>query len=286
MLGHTLWGECEKRFEASTTIRADQPDAVALRALDPDCIVAGVRAEDLSSVERALDRSGAEVAVNCIGLVKQLASGADPAAMVAANALFPQQLAAACRERAVRLVHVSTDCVFSGRRGGYTESDLPDPEDLYGRSKLAGEPEGSGVLTLRTSMIGRELAGSHGLLEWFLAQKGEVRGFTRAVFTGPTAPVLSRAICDLIEDHPRLEGTWHLGAEPITKHELMLLLRDTFQHDVEIVPDGKLKIDRSLNSSRLRSTTGWEAPSWPEMVAELSSRTSEPPEARPRVAGR
>ena len=121
----------------------------------------------------------------------------------------------------MRLIQISTDCVYSGRRGGYAESDLPDPVDLYGRSKLAGEPEGGAMLTLRTSMIGRELASSHGLLEWFLAQEGEVRGFTEAFFTGPTASVLARVICDLIENHPRLEGTWHLGAEPISKHDLL-----------------------------------------------------------------
>ncbi len=205
MLGHTLWRECAERFEATATVRSDPPAPVAVGALAPNRIAAGVRAEDLRSIQRALDESDAEVAVNCIGLVKQIA-GATTRGDGRANALFPHQLAAACAERGVRLIQISTDCVFSGRRGGYAESDLPDPVDLYGRSKLAGEPEGGAMLTLRTSMIGRELASSHGLLEWFLAQEGEVRGFTEAFFTGPTASVLARVICDLIETSPPARG--------------------------------------------------------------------------------
>ena len=140
--------------------------------------------------------------VNCIGLVKQRPEAADAAALVRANALFPQQLHAACVQRGARLIQISTDCVFAGDRGGYAEDDRPDPADLYGRSKLAGEPEGEGVLTLRTSMLGRELDRASGLLEWFLAVRGEARGYPRAVFTGPTTPVLARLIGDLIEGHP------------------------------------------------------------------------------------
>ena len=140
--------------------------------------------------------------VNCIGLVKQRPEAADAAALVQANALFPQQLHAACAQRGARLIQISTDCVFAGDRGGYTEADRPDPADLYGRSKLAGEPEGEGVLTLRTSMLGRELDRASGLLEWFLSVRGEAGGYPLAVFTGPTTPVLARLIGDLIERHP------------------------------------------------------------------------------------
>jgi dTDP-4-dehydrorhamnose reductase len=190
---------------------------------------------------------------------------------IRANALFPHDLAAACRERGARLIHISTDCVFSGRKGGYTETDRPDPEDVYGRSKLLGEVATPGALTLRTSMIGREIATSRGLLEWFLAQSGgTVRGFTRAVFSGPTTPVLSRAIADVLERHQSLEGLYHLGAEPIDKHALLLALRDAFGLDVEIEPDDGVVIDRSLDSSRFREATGWAAPTWEEMVAELA----------------
>lgn len=283
MLGHVLWRECEGRFDTHATVRSDDLHGVAARVLDARRTVTGVRVENQASIDRALDQTGAEVAVNCIGLVKQR-TDAGPAEMIRTNALFPHQLAAACGARDVRLIHLSTDCVFSGRRGGYCEADTPDAEDLYGRSKLLGEPGGAGTLTLRTSMIGRELDSAHGLLEWFLSQRGEARGFTRARFTGPTVPVVARTICDLIELHPGLEGTWHIGAEPISKYDLLVMLRDRFGLDTEIVPDDSVEIDRSLDSSRLRSAIGWEPPGWPEMVAELSETERE--EARPPVAGR
>lgn len=285
MLGHVLWREFAERFDAHATVRSDQLSEVAAQVLDASRTVTGVRAEDPASVERALDLSGAEVAVNCIGLVPQHPMAVDPVIVIRTNALFPHQLAAACEARRVRLIHVSTDCVFSGRRGGYDERDMPDSESLYGRSKLLGEPSGAGVLTLRTSMIGRELEGALGLLEWFLSQRGEVRGFTEAKFTGPTAPVVAEVIADLIELHPELEGTWHLGAEPITKHDLLLLLCDAFEVDIEITPDDSVKVDRTLDSSRFRSATGWAPQDWPDMVAALAGTSVERPEARRPVAG-
>jgi dTDP-4-dehydrorhamnose reductase len=269
MLGHVLWRACAERFDAYATVRADEPSAEAAEMLDPERIVTGVRVEEPRSIARALEETRADAVVNCIGVVKQAVD--DPAVAIRANALFPHELAAACRERGARLIHVSTDCVFSGQKGGYAEADPPDPVDVYGRSKLLGEVTTPGALTIRTSMIGREIATSHGLLEWFLAQSGgTVRGFTRAVFSGPTTPVLSRAIADVLERHQSLEGLYHLGAEPIDKHELLLLLRDAFEVEVEVEPDESVVIDRSLDSTSFRTATGWSPPSWQEMVAELA----------------
>jgi dTDP-4-dehydrorhamnose reductase len=279
MLGHVLYRECEPRFETHATIRSDQPSEVAAAALDISRTVGAVHSEDAASIERALDRISPDVVVNCIGVVKQ--RDVRPAEMIRTNAVFPHELAEICVERGVRLIHISTDCVFSGRRGSYTEDDTPDAEDLYGRSKALGEPSGAGVLTLRTSMIGRELEGSSGLLEWLLSQSGEVRGFTAARFTGPTAPVLAEAIADLVELRPGLEGTWHLGAEPISKHDLLILLRDAYQLDLEVVADDSVKVDRTLDSSRFRGTTGWAAPAWPEMVAALDGASAVGSESRP-----
>jgi dTDP-4-dehydrorhamnose reductase len=285
MLGHELWRTCAGRFDAFATVRPDELDGPAAEILDPDRTVTGVRVEEPRSVARALDETRADAVVNCIGIVKQAVD--DPAPAIRVNALFPHELAAACRERGARLIHVSTDCVFSGEKGGYTESDRPDPVDVYGRSKLLGEPAIPGALTIRTSMIGREIATSHGLLEWFLAQSGgSVRGFTRAVFSGPTTPVLSRAIADVIERDEALDGLWHLGAAPIAKHELLLLLRDAFELDVDVQPDESVAIDRSLDSTRFRSATGWEPPSWREMVSELAASADEYAQVRQGLARR
>jgi dTDP-4-dehydrorhamnose reductase len=285
MLGHVLWRTCSERFDAYATVRGDELGLEAEAVLDRDRTVTGVRAEDPRSIARALDATGAEAAVNCIGVVKQVVD--DPVTTIRTNSLFPHELAAACRGRGARLIHVSTDCVFSGSRGGYAETDLPDPADLYGRSKLLGEPAMPGVLTIRTSMIGRELGTSHGLLEWFLAERGgSVRGFTRAVFSGPTTPVLSRVIADVLERRQELEGLWHVGAAPITKHDLLTRLRDAFGLAVEIEPDDAIAIDRSLDSSRFREATGWSASSWDDMVAELAATADEYESVRRGLARR
>lgn len=288
MLGHVLWETCQQRMEAYATVRDEELTGAAAAVLDPSCTLTGVRAEESGTVARALDSSRADAVVNCVGVVKQAREGADPVTSIRINSLFPHELAAACRERGARLIHVSTDCVFAGDAGPYDESDRPDPEDLYGRSKLLGEVSAEGALTLRTSMIGRELETSNGLLEWFLgaAAEGAVRGFTQAVFSGPTAPVLARVIADILERQTGLEGVAHVGAAPINKYDLLLQLRDAFELDVEIEPDDDLVVDRSLDSSRFRSATGWEPPSWPEMIAELSEGAARYTDLRERLAHR
>ena len=270
MLGHVLWRTCrDQGMEAFATVRDEHGPAPSV--LDPARTITGVSVEEPNGVARALDESGAVVAVNCIGVVKQSATTRDPVTTIRSNSLFPHQLAAACRERGVRLIQVSTDCVFSGRRGAYSEEDIPDPIDLYGRSKLLGELDGGATLTIRTSMIGRELERANGLLEWFLGEAGgSVRGFTRAVFSGPTTPVLSRAVAEVIERHHDLEGLYHLAAEPIDKYRLLSMLREAFSLEIEIERDDSVEVDRSLDSSRFREATGWEPPSWAEMVAELA----------------
>jgi dTDP-4-dehydrorhamnose reductase len=271
MLGHKLWQECRGMLDAHASIRASRLEGPSAAALDPERVVTGVRAEDPGSVDRALDATGADAIVNCVGIVKQADAASDPVEAIRVNSLFPHQLAALCRTRGVRLIQISTDCVFKGRRGAYTENDRPDPEDLYGRSKLLGEVSAPRCLTLRTSMIGRELATSHGLVEWILAHKdGTLPGFTRAVFSGLTTHSLAHVIRDVLERHGDLDGMWHVSAEPITKHDLLVRLRDALDVPVEIVPDDSVVVDRSLDSSRFRAATGWTPPPWSEMIRELS----------------
>jgi dTDP-4-dehydrorhamnose reductase len=271
MLGHKLWQQCRGRVDAYASIRGSALEGPSVAVLDPERVVTGVRAEDPGSVDRALDTTGADAIVNCVGIVKQADAASDPVEAIRVNSLFPHQLVALCHARRARLIHVSTDCVFKGRRGAYTENDRPDAEDLYGRSKLLGEVSAPGCLTVRTSMIGRELATSHGLVEWLVAHKdGTVPGFTRAVFSGLTTQSLARAILDVLERHGELDGVWHVSAEPITKHDLLVQLRDALELPAEIVPDDSVVVDRSLDSSRFRAATAWTPPRWSEMIRELS----------------
>lgn len=232
-------------------------------------LVSGVDAEDFATVERVVGESQPDVVVNCVGVVKQLAAADDPLVALPLNSLFPHRLARLCTTAGARLIHISTDCVFSGNRGMYREEDRPDADDLYGVSKRLGEVDYPGAITLRTSIIGHELQGSRSLLDWFLAQSGRVQGFTKAIFSGLSTVELSHVIHDHVAPRTDLRGLYHVSAEPISKYDLLCLIRDVYGRDIEITPSDKLVIDRSLDSTRFRAETGWQPPSWPAMVREM-----------------
>jgi dTDP-4-dehydrorhamnose reductase len=273
MLGHRLAESLSQTFETTATFRAEGGPLLKL-PIYSRCqrLLTGVDVRRLETVSQALEEFGPEVVVNCVGLVKQLEAARDPARSIEVNALFPHRLAELCAESRARLIHISTDCVFSGRRGAYTESDEADPVDLYGRTKLLGEVGGPGRLTLRTSMIGRELRGQTGLLEWFLAQRGHtVSGYTAASFSGLTTLALARVIGSVIADHRELEGLYHVAGEAITKHELLSRIRDHLELEVEIEASSTPRCDRSLIGERFVQSTGLSIPSWQEMIAELAA---------------
>jgi dTDP-4-dehydrorhamnose reductase len=204
--------------------------------------------------------------------VKQVAAATDPVASLTVNALFPHRVAAACQATGARLIQISTDCVFSGRKGGYTEADTPDAEDLYGRSKLLGEVSGPRCLTLRTSIIGRELSRESGLLEWFMAkQRGRVRGYTNAIFSGFTTQALGEILAWVIGDQQTLAGLYHVASEPISKYSLLTKISKAFGLEVEIEPYAEYRCDRSLDASRFRTATGWQPPSWDAMIEGLAA---------------
>jgi dTDP-4-dehydrorhamnose reductase len=270
MLGHRLVAELRARFAVSATVRGEPPAGAPF--LTGANLVGGVAAEDFETVVRAVGAVRPEAVVNCIGIVKQLAAAKDPIPSITVNALFPHRLARLCRAAGARLIHLSTDCVFSGTKGvPYTEDDPPDPPDLYGRTKLLGEVAGPGSLTLRTSMIGRELRNRAGLVEWFLGNRGgSVRGFASALYTGLTTPVLARLLADLLEFHPPLDGLYHVAAEAISKYALLQLIDGAFGTETSIERDTSFVCDRRLDGRRFTECTGFRAPSWPEMVRELA----------------
>ena len=231
-----------------------------------------VRAECNESWESILREVRPSVVVNAIGVVKSR-FGVMPSELAeTVNVRFPLRLSERCGDLGVRLIHISTDCVFSGNRGRYTEGDNPDPVDDYGRTKLRGEPRQDHCLVLRTSFIGRELETRNGLFEWFRSQRsGRVRGYRRAIFSGMTTAVLTKLIGDLIDRFPKLTGTWHVAAEPIDKSRLLTLINEALDLQIEIEPDDTVVCDRSLDGSAFRQATGFRAPSWPEMIAALAA---------------
>jgi dTDP-4-dehydrorhamnose reductase len=266
MLGHMMFRtlSADPRLTVFGSIR----DENARRWFAPEHrarLVPGVNVESHDSVVGLMASTRPDVVVNCIGLVKQLAAADDPLAAIPMNSLLPHRLAALCRIRSARLIHFSTDCVFSGERGNYLETDFPDARDLYGRSKLLGELAYEHTVTLRTSIIGHELSGAHGLL----AQQGRVRGFTRAVFSGLPTDELSRVVQTIVLHRPDLNGVYHVAAAPVDKYSLLNLIARIYEKDVTVQPDDKLVIDRSLSADKFNGLTGYCPPSWPELVAQM-----------------
>lgn len=269
MLGHELFLQLRERHETRVTLRQPLAAYSGRGLFDAANAFAGIDVRGPGSVESVLGAFKPDAVLNAVGIVKQRPETEDALASIEVNALLPHRLALACRSARARLIHLSTDCVFSGEKGSYREEDRPDPVDLYGRSKLLGEVAGEGALTLRTSMIGLGLQRKTSLVDWFLMQSGRVQGYRNAVFSGLTTRELSRVIGELLEKHAQASGLYHLSAAPISKLELLAKLRERLALKVELVPVDEPRIDRSLDSRRFRRVFGYTPPSWDEMLDGL-----------------
>lgn len=271
MLGHKLYQRLHDRFETIATFRTAEGLWQQIPFYQASTrTLGGVNALLFDSVVEAVAQVKPDVVINGIGIIKQLRAAKDPIVSLEINALFPHRLARLCRAADARLITVSTDCVFGGTKGNYAEDDLPDAQDLYGRTKLLGELHQSHCLTLRTSIIGRDFLKNTGLLEWFLSNRGQtVKGFTHAIFSGLTTLALADLIASLIAEHPALSGLYHVAADPIDKYTLLTRIRDQAQLDIEIVPDDTLRINRSLSAARFLQETQLTIPTWEQMIDDL-----------------
>ena len=257
---HEVWGTVR-----SPGIRKAFCDVPAARLLS------GIDVENVDALSEVLNRIRPDVVVNCIGLVKQFAEADDPLLALPINAMLPHRLARLCSLLGGRLIHVSTDCVFNGKRGAYRESDISDAEDLYGKSKFIGEVDYPHAVTLRTSIIGHELASHHGLIEWFLAQEGRVNGYTRVRFSGLPTVELSRIVRDFVLPRDSLRGVYHVASAPIAKYDLLKLVAWIYEKKIEIAPDDSIAIDRTLVADRFREATGYTCPPWEELVLMMKN---------------
>lgn len=275
MLGHKLCQLYRSRFDTWATARAGSDSYSRYGIFDPQRFIGGVDVFNMDAVIRAIAQVRPDAVINCVGIIKQLPTARDPILSIEVNALLPHKLANLCQAAGARLIHLSTDCVFSGRRGSYTEDDIADAEDLYGRTKYLGEVQAEGCLTLRSSIIGRELNTQSGLVEWFLGSRGSsVRGFTKAIYSGFTTHEMARIIADVLENHPNLYGVYQVSSQPIDKYHLLCLVRDAYQADITIEPYADFQIDRSLDSARFRQATGFKPPAWEQMIAEMAADTT------------
>lgn len=225
--------------------------------------------ENYRQVQELIERVSPHTIINCIGLIKQLQLSKDSENAIYVNALFPHLLQRTCNLIGARLIHFSTDCIFSGRKGNYIESDFADADDIYGRTKFLGEVTCSGALTLRTSIIGHELYTNNSLLEWFLAQKGRINGYKNAIFSGLPTTEIASILNKLVLTNPSLSGSYHLSSAPISKYELLKIIKDVYTLDVEIIPSEELVIDRSLNCNRFIKATNFNCRDWRSMIETM-----------------
>lgn len=278
VLGSTgLIGNAMMRYfsaEPAFNVRGTARSADALRHFTPEVasrIATGVEILDPATRAHLFEQFKPDAVINCIGLIKQREGAEDPAQAVPLNSELPHMLAELCANHGARLIHISTDCVFAGTKGNYTEQDTPDATDLYGQTKARGEVDTPHAVTLRTSVVGHELGGgSRGLLNWFLAQQGTTKGFTRAIFSGLPTMELARVIHAYVLPNPALHGLYNVASQPIDKYSLLKLFAEVYGKDISIVPSDTLVIDRSLNAEKFRAATGYVAAPWPQLVQRMA----------------
>lgn len=272
MLGHKLVQIFSARFETFATSRNHLNEEIFGDLSKKVQIFENINVENTDSVKEIIKKIEPEVVVNAVGIIKQIPSAKNVIKTLTINSIFPHQLAEVAEEVKARLICISTDCVFSGKKGNYSEEEIPDASDLYGKSKNLGEVVEGNCLTVRTSIIGRELGTKHSLLEWFLSnENGKVKGFKKAVFSGFPTQVLAEILADIIANQPNLRGLYHVSSEPINKFDLLELIKKNYDANIEIEEDENFTIDRSLDSTKFRTETDFQPQNWKKMIEIMAN---------------
>jgi dTDP-4-dehydrorhamnose reductase len=272
MLGHKLIQVLGSNNDVFGTLRGSPDEASPRDVLSNGHLITDVTVENDASIRRAIEESSPDVVINAIGIIKQLPDSKNVITTLTINSIFPHRLGQLAQEYGFRLITISTDCVFSGAHGNYSESDIPDAADLYGKSKNLGEVTAENCLTLRTSIIGHELASSHSLVDWFLSNMGgKVKGYANAIYSGFPTIVFASIIDNLVNAHPKLSGLYHVSSDAISKYDLLMLINDAYDAGITIERDEEFRIDRSLDSTTFRNETGFKPKAWREMIESMAA---------------
>jgi dTDP-4-dehydrorhamnose reductase len=273
MLGHVLMRFFSQNNDVIGTTREKIPYGIRKRLMPNSKVIDGISVNRFDRISSLVSEWKPDAVINCIGIVKQLEGCIGTDEFIEVNALFPHKVAKLCEADSIKLVHISTDCVFSGQRGNYIESDVADAMDIYGKTKYLGEIAGNNIMTIRTSMVGREISSSHGIVEWLISNKGgRVKGFGHSYFSGFTTNELAKILNAIIR-RPEIGGLWHLSADPISKFDLLCLLNQKLKLDITIDLDETTKCDRTLNGTRFEEEFNYHPPKWCKMVSELADET-------------
>ena len=274
LIGHTLYRKLKQEgYEVFGTMRRAKKEFMQYDFLQADTIIDGLDVHDISDVSEAILQVQPSVVINCIGITRRKDEISSSIQAIKINALLPHQMAKLCQDMSIRMIHLSTDCVFSGDSGLYSEDNIPDASDMYGRTKAMGEVlDNPNCLTLRSSFLGTEISDRTELLEWLLAQTGQtIKGYTRAIYSGVSTVYLSSVITDVLKYYPQLSGLYQIASEtPISKYDLLSIAKKAFNIDVEIVEDDSYASDKSLSGTRLKKIMHYRVPSWSDMLQELA----------------
>ena len=207
--------------------------------------------------------------INCLGVTKFNNSYKKNLTIII-NTKLPKFLAALSLKNKIFFTHISTDCVFSGKKGNYNDTSLKDSFDLYGLTKGRGEVKNKFTTTIRTSFIGPELNSNKSLLSWFLSQKNDVNGFKNAFFSGLTSLELCTIIHDyVLKDNLLKNKILNVGGHVINKYKLLKDISKIFNKKIKINKFSDFAIDRSLNSKRFKKITNYKLKKWPQLLKEL-----------------
>ena len=283
MLGHKLVQKLAPRYDIVGTLRSSVRSRSLDRIVGSVPILTGVDASQWHATRQVIEQTKPAIVLNCIGIIKQLEEAKSALQSIEINALLPHRLARLAKQSGFRLIHFSTDCVFSGLEGNYTEDDIPDPQDLYGRTKHLGEVSETGCLTIRSSIVGHELTRHVGLIDWFISQAkvGQVNGFARALYSGLSTSAMADVVERCIQEWPGMEGVWHVSSDPISKYDLLRIVSEVYGLGMRIARDEGFVCDRRLDSGRFRAHTGWRPPAWPDMIRDMHRDYVQPARACP-----
>ncbi len=271
MLGHTFFNSWKDNHEVKVTLKGRSDQYAPYKIFNESNSFFSLNVVDLDAFEKCIQTFMPDCVVNCIGITKRLCTSDNTVDAISINAMFPHKLEEFCKNLEIKLIQLSTDCIFSGNKGLYSETDSSDAEDLYGKSKFLGELTSSSSLTLRKSTIGLELTNKHGLVEWFLSQRGQILGYSEAIYSGFTSSFLASIVEEIFTNYPDLNGVLNIASEPISKYELLVNLRDRLDNfHIDIIRDDKIKLDRSLSPDKFNKMTNISVPSWEKMLDDLA----------------
>ena len=217
-----------------------------------------------------LDKINPEIIVNCAGITIRRGINDNYDNTILLNSNLPHIIDDWTERNQSKLIHFSSDCVFSGKKGNYLDESIPDATDLYGLSKSRGEVKSKNTLTIRCSIIGREIFNHTELFEWIYSMRGkQIKGYNNVLYSGVTSIWMGRVLKKILKYHTELSGIYNISSEPITKYSLLNLINEHFKLGIEISRDNKIKSNKVLISKKFTEITDINPPNWDDLMTEL-----------------